>query len=253
MFLNTNSISIEILSAHELKWSKRDERSDLRPFHALSFRVLGDARFIHKDGSTPAKSGDIVFVPNFYEYSLHTGDEHLFVIHFKSEQNLPDKIKTFSPENPAFYERRFREFYNAWTKKQTGYEYECKSIFFRILMHIERDAEYQNHLYKQDKLSEAIEYIHEHFTDKELSVHYLANLCGMSDTYFRKLFLKHFGVAPHTFINNLKLQYAVELLKSEYYTVSDVADKCGFENIYYFSSFIKKRTGKSPIHLMREL
>ena len=120
-------------------------------------------------------------------------------------------------------------------------------------MHIERDSEYQNYRDKQDKLSEAVEYIHEHFIDKELSVHYLSKLCGMSDTYFRKLFLSHFGVSPHTFINNLKLQYAVELLKSEYYTVSEVADKCGFENIYYFSSFIKKQTGKSPIYLMREL
>lgn len=253
MFLNTNNISIEILSAHELEWDKRNARSDLRPFHALSFRVTGNAEFEHKNGTTVAKSGDIVFVPNFYEYSFHTGREKLFVIHFTSKENLPAEIKSFTPENPAYYERRFREFYNVWTKKQIGYEYECKSIFYRILMHIERDAVHQNHLYRQDKLSEATEYIHEHFTDKDISVHYLASLCGMSDTYFRKLFLNRFGLTPHSFISNLKLQYAVELLRSDYYTVSEVAEKCGFENIYYFSSFIKKRTGKSPVHLMHEL
>lgn len=250
MFLDTNSLSIKILSAHELQWNKRDARSDIRPFHALSFRVLGEAEFIHGNDITPAKSGDIVFVPNYFEYRFHTGEEHLFVIHFTSGQSLPDSIKTFSPENPAYYERRFREFYNAWTKKQIGYEFECQSIFFRILMHIERDTEYQKFRDQQDKLSEAVEYIHEHFTDKELSVHFLAGQCGMSDTYFRKLFLQHFGVSPHAFLNNLKLQYALELLKSEYYTISETAEKCGFENIYYFSTFIKKRTGKSPSDLM---
>ena len=251
MFLNTNKISVEILSSHELKWKKRDAVSDFRPFHALSFRILGDARFIHKDDICTAKSGDIVFVPNLYQYSLHTGDEYLFVIHFTSNQSLPNKIKTFSPDNPAYYEMRFKEFYSRWKRKQTGYEYECKSIFFRILMHIERDIEYQKFREKPDKLSEAVDYIHEHFTDSELSVHHLANLCGMSDTYFRKLFLSRFAVTPHIFINNLKLQYAMELLKSKYYTVSETAAKCGFENIYYFSSFIKKRTGKSPSELMK--
>ena len=51
---------------------------------------------------------------------------------------------------------------------------------------------------------------------------------------------------PLKYINKLKLYYAKELLRSGYYTVSQVSEKCGFENIQYFSLFIKKETGKTP-------
>ena len=52
--------------------------------------------------------------------------------------------------------------------------------------------------------------------------------------------------APLQYINTLKLQRAVELLSSKYYTVSEVAAQCGFANPYYFSTFIKRETGRSP-------
>lgn len=252
MFLESENISINILSSHELKWENRKDLSDTRNFHAISFRILGDAEFIHNQNVSTATNGDIVFVPSYYQYTHNTGKEHLFVIHFLSEDKLPDKIKIFSPENTAYYKRAFEEFHSKWSKKQTGYKYECNSIFYKILMHIERDLEAQESHGRQDKIAEAIDYIHEHFTDLELSVHDLAKLCGMSDTYFRKLFLKHYGVSPHKFINNLKLQYAIELLNSGYYTVSEVAQRCGFDNVYYFSTFIKKETQKTPLQFINK-
>lgn len=60
--------------------------------------------------------------------------------------------------------------------------------------------------------------------------------------------MKKYKVSPLAYINKLKLNYALELLHSGYYTVSEVSDKCGFKNIYYFSTFIKKETGFSPIN-----
>ena len=61
-----------------------------------------------------------------------------------------------------------------------------------------------------------------------------------------EFFVKNYSATPLKYINDLKLNYAKELLRSSYYTVSEVAEKCGFENVYYFSLFMKKRTGKSP-------
>lgn len=99
---------------------------------------------------------------------------------------------------------------------------------------------------ENSKLHEAIEYIHDNFTNPTLTVDYLAHMCGMSDTYFRRLFVKNFQVTPLKYINVLRSNYAKELLSSGYYTVSQVSDKCGFNNVQYFSLFIKKETGLSP-------
>ena len=74
----------------------------------------------------------------------------------------------------------------------------------------------------------------------------LAVQCGMSSTYFRKQFSSVFHTTPLKYINQLRLTYAEELLQSDYYTIEEIAEKCGFNNINYFSLFIKKQTGYPP-------
>lgn len=247
MFFETNDFSINSISAFSLKWGEKTESSDIRPYHALSFRVRGDAEFIHNKDIVKVKTGDIVFVPSYYHYTIASGEEEVFVIHFTTEEKMPPKIKKFTPEAVSYYEKRFTELYNVWSKKQVGFEHECKSIFYKIITHIERDYETNRLNRSNSQILQAIEHIHENFTDPQLTVSNLAKDCNMSETYFRKLFLKNCGTTPLDYINNLRLTYAIELLKSNYYTVNEVSEKCGFSTPYYFSAFIKKQTGKSPI------
>ena len=74
----------------------------------------------------------------------------------------------------------------------------------------------------------------------------MAGLCGMSDTYFRRLFVEEFGMTPVKYITNLRMEHITELLRSNYYTVEEVAEACGFNNVNYFSLFVKKETGLPP-------
>ena len=113
-------------------------------------------------------------------------------------------------------------------------------------MQIERELAESKFSGAEDRLLDAVEFIHDNLTSNSLSIELLAHMCGMSDTYFRRLFVKNFKTTPLKYINKLKLNYAKELLRSGYYTVSQVSEKCGFENIQYFSLFIKKETGKTP-------
>ena len=111
-------------------------------------------------------------------------------------------------------------------------------------MNIEREAAEIND--RDDVLCDIVDYIHEHFCEKGLTIELLSKMCSMSDTYFRRLFKQRFKVTPLKYINDLKVKYATELLRSGYYTVTEAAEKCGFDNVYYFSLFIKKETGQSP-------
>ena len=74
----------------------------------------------------------------------------------------------------------------------------------------------------------------------------LAKMANMSDTYFRKKFVRAFGTTPLLYINDLKIAHAVELLRSGYYSVEETAENCGFDNQKYFSTVIKKKTGHTP-------
>jgi len=241
----SETVNINILSAYELSWNERCNNSDVRPYHAISFRVSGSAQFIHEKGITKAETGDIIYVPPYYPYTLKCKNEHLFVIHFETNENL-NNIISFTPQNPSYYQRKFEEIFIAWSEKQPGYTYECKSVFYKILMHIARENSHTSPHKSEDRLNEAIDFIHENFSTSEFSIEQLAKLCNMSGTYFRKLFAKKYKLSPLEYINKLKVQYATELLKLNYYTISEISDKCGFKNIYYFSSFIKRETGLSP-------
>lgn len=246
MFFNTKDFNFELISVLNPSWESNNGFSGIRPYHALSYRVTGNAEFTHQQDSFHVEGGDIAFVPAYYEYSMQALAENLFVIHFRSDDNLPKALKTFHSNAPQYFERKFSELYNAWSKKQHGYEYECKSIFYRILLQIERELAESKFSGAEDRLLDAVEFIHDNFTSKSLSIESLAHMCGMSDTYFRRLFVKNFKITPLKYINKLKLSYAKELLRSGYYTVSQVSEKCGFENVQYFTLFIKKETGKTP-------
>lgn len=252
MFFENDNINANILSTHELKWQARNENSDIRQFHALSFRINGNAEFTFNDESVKASTGDILFVPAYCRYRLKCESEHLIVIHFETNDPLPEHIKVFKPENSAYFKRKFEELHSSWTKKQIGYIYECKSAFYKILMHIE--SEYMNIKSEaiNDRIKEAVDFIHDNFQNDEFSIDELAKLCNMSGAYFRRLFQKKYKTSPLSYINKLKLQLALELLQSGYYTISEISEKCGFKNIYYFSNFIKKETGLPPSKIQKK-
>ena len=246
VFLSNDTISVKILSVFDLEWESQNLNSGKRPYHAISFRCVGNSSFIMENGTLDVRRGDIAIVPANLVYTHKSGREKLFVVHFTADQPLPSEILRFKPSNPEYYEKKFRDLYLSWNRKQVGYEYECKVLLYKIFLEIEREWARKNSGGEDDKLYTAVEYIHEHFTDRGITVENLARLCGMSDTYFRRLFVARFGVTPLKYINDMRLSRAKELLQSDYYTIEEIAEECGFNNINYFSLFIKKETGLPP-------
>lgn len=251
MFFGSADISVRLLSVLELYWKSTNANASGRPYHALSFRKTGGAEFEFKNGSVRVNAGELVFVPAFREYRITSGAEKLTVVHFSAEEKLPENIIKFAPENPKYFEQKLDEMFMLWTKKQPGYDHACKSILYKIFYEIEKECAIVAK--NDDKISEAVGYIHENFSSGELNIASLAEMCGMSDTYFRKLFKQATNTTPLKYINKLRAEYAAELLKSKYYTVGEVSDKCGFDNVYYFSLFIKKETGLTPSEHIRRI
>lgn len=98
---------------------------------------------------------------------------------------------------------------------------------------------------KRKKLQPAIEYISQNF-EKRVTNDELAAVAGMSTIYFRKLFTEMMGVSPITYTQQLRIEKAKEMLRSDYGTLSDVAQSLGYASLYDFSRDFKKRTGTSP-------
>ena len=52
--------------------------------------------------------------------------------------------------------------------------------------------------------------------------------------------------------DSTRLYYAKEYLNSGYYTVSEIAEKCGFDDVSYFVRFFKQKTGLPPGEYKKE-
>jgi AraC-like DNA-binding protein len=74
----------------------------------------------------------------------------------------------------------------------------------------------------------------------------LAKECNMSVTNFRREWKKQYGVTPMQYRDSIRLYYAKEYLNSGYYTVGEIAERCGFDDVSYFVRFFKKNTGITP-------
>ena len=252
MYFSENAIQAELLSVLELSWDQQDLHSGDRSYHALSFRKNGRSRMITKTQNIIAETGDILLVPANYPYQQISAKEQLFVVHFQTETPLPHRIVKFSPGDPTYYEGKFRDLFTAWNKRAAGHEYECASIFNRILFKIEQEVD-QRTISPDDPLVEIMDYISDHFTDKDFSLENLARRHGMSGAYLRRRFSEKYGTSPMRYIQQNRLRLAKELLQTDYYTIEQVAELCGFANVYYFSTFIKKETGKPPSHIFDDL
>jgi len=54
------------------------------------------------------------------------------------------------------------------------------------------------------------------------------------------------GVSPITYAKQLRIEKAKEMLKSDYGTLSDIAQSLGYSSLYDFSRDFKKHTGVAP-------
>lgn len=81
---------------------------------------------------------------------------------------------------------------------------------------------------------------------KDLTVDTLCAGMNMSRTSFYNKIKALTGMAPNNFIRNIRMQEAAALLKSQRYTVAEVADMMGFADPKYFTDTFKKFYGVPP-------
>ncbi len=71
-------------------------------------------------------------------------------------------------------------------------------------------------------------------------------LCGRTREHATRTLAKHYSVSPSNYINELRLCYAANLLRSSNLSVTDICYESGFGNLSWFYSEFEKKFKISP-------
>ncbi|MGP4041993.1 AraC family transcriptional regulator [Gracilibacillus sp. D59] len=88
---------------------------------------------------------------------------------------------------------------------------------------------------------------------QKLSSQEISESLGMNYAYLSSLFKQHTGKSITQYQNERMVEKAIQLFRKENFNVSEVSDKLGFSNPFYFSRVFKKVTGMSPSDYLRQI
>ncbi len=138
----------------------------------------------------------------------------------------------------------FKQFTHVWMSRQPGYLMQARALFMlilhRLLSNIRRDSARAD-----QRVNQVLVYVAEHYAE-ELDLAGMAEIVGLHPVYLGKLFKKNMGYSFKEHLNMIRINHAEMLLSTGGFSVTQVAERCGFRDISYFSNVFKSVKGYPP-------
>lgn len=96
-----------------------------------------------------------------------------------------------------------------------------------------------------DRFNRVRQWLEEHYLEA-VSMHELAEMAGVTKSYFFRAFKKAFGMPPLAYQQMLRIEAAKTLLRVTSLSCSEVAFRAGFTDVYFFHRVFKKHTALTP-------
>ena len=206
------------------------------------YRFLGGDRFTVSEGDvlflSPNSAYTIVTEKAFRHYTVN------FEIHEEQSclELLSQPYCLLRGDNTEQQRRCIKKLIDLWGGKKTGYEMQAVGCLYELLTLFYADVTDSQ---SDQRLTPAREHIERNY-DQPITLERLAKLSNMSVTNFRREWAKRYPDTPIQYRDSVRLYYAQEYLNSGFYTVSEIAKRCGMEDVSYFVRFFKKKTGMTP-------
>ena len=105
--------------------------------------------------------------------------------------------------------------------------------------------------YNSRRIEAVFEYMRGHF-DKEITLSEVAKIAGMTDVSFSRFIKKRTGKTFIDSLNEIRLGHSARMLIDTTETISEIAYKCGFNNLSYFNRLFKAKKNTTPKQFREE-
>jgi AraC family transcriptional regulator len=139
------------------------------------------------------------------------------------------------------------------SSKDIFLDFILRELLIRIFQ-TENRIKYENNckiLSNHSPMGFVINFIKSHLHEK-IKISDLARKAYMSETNFFRVFKNETGLSPVDFINKLRLEKALHLLKNPNNKIKDILIETGFESHSYFNRVFKMAYNLSPSDFLRK-
>lgn len=208
--------------------------------------ITSDVNHLFEAGSEGTTLMQLEFLPEIFSHfnlkaERGTNGSALTPVFLFSEENRLIKIV-----NNVRIMRSVQRIVNEMEAKSPYYQYLVVMYYAELLILIYR---YMDETYlpicTNESLKKAIAYIRLN-SHLDININSVASHIGISERYLRNLFSQYLNLSPLDYLNQIRINKSVELLRNTELSVKEVCFQCGFQSPQYFSRIFKQQMGISP-------
>jgi two-component system, response regulator YesN len=132
-----------------------------------------------------------------------------------------------------------------WAAFSDQHDSICDAVKARVLNLME-DIRLTRNWVSHQNLKQASAYIKNHFAKESLSLQEVADISGMSPSYFSRSFKENFGISFIHFLTKLRMEQAKAMLADPHCKTYEIAYAVGYSDYPHFTKAFKKYWGLSP-------
>ncbi|MBE6749589.1 MAG: helix-turn-helix domain-containing protein [Ruminococcaceae bacterium] len=223
-----------------------------RPVHHLAYDYVSDETHVINGKKYEIRSGTLMFLHKDIPYDVYS----------RTNSKSPCIAFTGEVDCESFYidctnlpqiRKIFERLIAHKNIEDDGNRFFCMSEMYKLFSIINslEEKKYHNSGIR-NKIKKAYDYIEENYTQEEITNKHLAELCNLSERRFTTLFKEIYGNTPRQYIIEKRLSFAALLLKTEIYSISQIAKMSGFPDVYSFSHSFKKVYSVSPAEYKKD-
>lgn len=236
---------------------------------ALDYRIiLGNNRIIFIDDIEPKRENEIIFdklkerqlegcIKTGTKEEIHSTVEEIFKVIEASRASIEDyqiyliqivtTIIKISKDSDVDIQDIFGDNFNFFIELYkfstlTEVKKWIEKISIKISEHIIKGREDSSKLL----VDKAKDYIEERYQDEEININTICSYLHISQAYFSYIFKKDTKTTFVSYLTQIRMEKAKELLRNTNLKTFVIAEKVGFSEPNYFSYCFKKNLGQSP-------
>lgn len=221
------------------------------------FFIKSGAGYLQIEGkNVPIHSNDLILIRScsqHTEFSIPGNPMEYYVIGVDGLKFGQDDSKNYNilkySSNATTILEIFENIFLETKNKQSGYAEICHHYLSILILHIYRKMHISfDASVKQTQSREchvAKEYIEAHFNEK-ITLDMLAEICCLTKFYLSHRFSDIYGKSPMTYLTEIRISAAKDLLITTNHSIEEIADTTGFSSGSYFSQTFQKICHISP-------